>query len=169
MTKLQRSYRSIVKLDLGRYVKPDIEGAPGMVVRTIWYLSNVFFFKNSVLGLIPSSLKASLLRIFGAKIGEGLVCKPGVSIKSPWFLDIGDHVWIGENAWIDNHCRVGIGSNSCLSQGVYVFTGNHDWNKPTFDYFSKPITIGEGVWVAAFATIYPGDDIPSHVVVMADA
>lgn len=164
----ESKYRNIEKLTLGDYVKPTIPGNPGFTRRTFWYVVNVLFFQNHLLGLIPSSVKAGILRFFGARIGRGLVCKPGVSIKSPWFLEIGDHVWIGEKAWIDNHCLVKIGSNCCLSQGVYVYTGNHDYSKATFDYFSKPISIGEGVWVAAFATVHPGDEIPPHVIVKSD-
>ena len=161
-------YRSISNLDLARYKRPDIPGRPRFFIRAIWYIVNVLFFKNALLGLLPSSWKSSVLRCFGANIGTGLVCKPSVSIKSPWFLEIGDHVWLGENAWIDNHCQITVGSNSCISQGVYIFTGNHDWAKETFDYFSKPVMIGEGVWVAAFSTVYPGEEIPSHVVVRAN-
>lgn len=165
MNKKESSYRSIVPLDLGQYIKPVIPGAPAFLIRAVWYLTNVLLFKNAILGLVPSSLQAKVLRLFGAHIGKGLVCRPGLSIKSPWFLEVGDDVWLGENVWIDNLCSVRIGSNCCISQGVYIFTGNHDWSKPTFDYFSNPIAIGEGVWVAAFATVYPGDDIPPHVVV----
>lgn len=157
-------YRQIAYLDLSRYRRPNIPGQPGFLVRVLWYLLNTLFFRGRILGLIPSSTKRMILKAFGAKIGVGLVCKPGVSIKSPWFLNIGEHVWLGEGSWIDNHCEVLIGSNSCISQGAYIFTGNHDWSKETFDYFSKPISIGEGVWIPAFAIVYPGETIPSHVV-----
>jgi putative colanic acid biosynthesis acetyltransferase WcaF len=79
-----------------------------------------------------------------------------VSIKSPWFLELGDHVWLGEGVWIDNHTTVAIGSDVCISQGAYLFTGNHDWNDPLFRFFCKPITIEDGVWLGAKAIICPG-------------
>ena len=49
-----------------------------------------------------SGFKRFLLRLFGAKIGKGVVIKPCVNIKYPWKLRIGNYVWIGENVWIDN-------------------------------------------------------------------
>ncbi|MBL6427653.1 MAG: colanic acid biosynthesis acetyltransferase WcaF [Maritimibacter sp.] len=119
------------------------------------------FFQSAIMGLIPSRAKAVVLRGFGAKIGEGLVCKPRVTIKYPWFLELGDHVWLGEMVWIDNSCLVRIGDNCCISQGAYIFTGNHDWSDPAFSFFARPVTLGNGVWVTAFNRLGPGADIPT--------
>ncbi len=58
-----------------------------------------------------SGLKCSILRLFGAKIGKKVVIKPGVNVKYPWFLEIGDFSWIGEDVWIDNLGKVKIGAN----------------------------------------------------------
>ena len=60
----------------------------GRMKATVWYLVNVCFMNCS---WNPSSrLKIRLLRLFGAKIGKGVVIKPGVNIKYPWNLSIGD-------------------------------------------------------------------------------
>jgi putative colanic acid biosynthesis acetyltransferase WcaF len=123
---------------------------------------NALVFRSALLGLLPSSVKAALLRAFGARVGRGFVCKPGVAIKYPWFVELGDHVWLGEGVWIDNHCRVTIGDDVCVSQGCYLGTGNHDWNDPLFTFFCRPITIGDGVWVTAFQRIPPGAEVPAH-------
>ncbi|WP_299938734.1 putative colanic acid biosynthesis acetyltransferase [uncultured Pelagimonas sp.] len=158
--------KPIAKLDLAAFQKPDIPGYPGLFVRVSWYLLNAIILRSGVLGLLPSRTKVALLRLYGAKLGQGVVIKPRVDIKSPWFLEVGDHVWIGEKVWIDNHTTVRIGSNSCLSQGAYLFTGNHDWTDPQFAFFCKPIEIGEGVWITAFAKVPPGSCISNHVAVM---
>jgi putative colanic acid biosynthesis acetyltransferase WcaF len=151
---------SIAPLDLGNYKRPRIDGNRGFAWRAAWYLVNALFFQGTILGLLPSRVKAIMLRAFGAQVGSGLVCKPRVSIKYPWFLEVGDNVWLGEMVWIDNHCAVTIGSNVCISQGAYIFTGNHDFNDPAFTFFCKPIEIGDGVWVTAFQRIGPGTKIP---------
>jgi putative colanic acid biosynthesis acetyltransferase WcaF len=110
--------------------------------------------------MIPSSgVRVRLLRLFGASIGTGVVIKPGVRIKYPWLLTVGDHSWIGEDCWIDNLATVRIGNNACLSQGSYLCTGNHDWSDPAFGLIVKPITLADGSWVGAKAMICPGVDL----------
>lgn len=149
--------RKIAGHDLSLYEKPVIPGNRGPAWRAAWYLVNAWLFQSAVLALIPSSWKAAILRGFGAKVGKGFVCKPRVTIKYPWFLEIGDHVWLGELVWIDNHTTVRLGNSVCISQGVYLFTGNHDWNDPAFRFFCKPIEIGEECWVGAGVRVGPNE------------
>lgn len=160
--------RSIAQLELSRFRRPDIRGNRGLLWRAAWYVVNALFFQSAVLALLPGPAKAVILRAFGAKIGRGLVCKPRVTIKYPWFLELGDHVWIGECVWIDNLCMVTVGSNVCLSQGVRLLTGSHDWDSEEFTFFARSITIAEGVWVTAFRVLRPGVAIPAHVAVTDD-
>jgi len=103
-----------------------------------------------------SSVKVLVLRLFGAQIGQGVRIKPGVRVKFPWRLVVGDQVWIGEDTWIDNLANVIIESNVCLSQKVYLCTGNHDWSDPTFQLKIAPIHIQTGSWIAAGTMIAPG-------------
>ena len=75
--------------------------------RLIWYVVNLLVFKNPLFVFIAPKLL--LLRWFGAKIGSGVVIKPAVNIKYPWFLSIGNNTWIGEGVWIDNLDQITIG------------------------------------------------------------
>ena len=97
-----------------------------------------------------------MLRLFGARIGKSVYVKPGVRVKFPWFLTVGDYCWIGEDAWIDNLAEVRIGANVCVSQGAYLCTGNHDWSTSNMKLFRRPIALEEGCWVGARATVCPG-------------
>ena len=121
-----------------------------------------FFVRSWLPG---SSFRVALLRLFGAKIGKGVVLKPGLKVKFPWKLEIGDYSWIGEDVWIDNIGKVSIGSNSCVSQGAYLCTGNHDWSSETFDLKIGPIKIGNQAWVGAFAYLSPGVTIGDGAVI----
>lgn len=161
--------RKIKGHDLSKYEKPVIPGNRNLAWRAAWYLVNAFFFQGAILGLIPSSWKAAILRLFGAKVGKGFVCKPRVTIKYPWFLEIGDHVWLGEMVWIDNHCSVKIGDSVCVSQEAYLFTGNHRWDDAGFSFFCRPLEIASGAWVGARAAVSPGCSLPEGTVLAANA
>jgi putative colanic acid biosynthesis acetyltransferase WcaF len=93
------------------------------------------------------------------------VCiKPHVHIKYPWKLTIGDHVWIGEQVWIDNLADVKIGNQVCVSQGAYLLTGNHDFKKETFDLIIGAIVLEDGVWIGAKSVVCPGITCRSHAI-----
>lgn len=112
----------------------------------------------------PSSLKRILLRAFGASIGSRVVVKPRVNVKYPWNLSVGDHSWIGEGVWIDCLAQVTIGANACLSQGVMVETGNHDWSRATFDLIVRGVVVEDGAWAAVRSLLLPGARLASHAI-----
>lgn len=134
---------------------------PGNTLKiSLWYFTNVLFFLNP---LFPfSGFKVILLRLFGAVIGKGVLIKPGVNIKYPWMLEIGDHCWIGEKVWIDNLGEVKIGNNVCISQGAMLLCGNHDYTRESFDLITKEIILEDGVWIGAQSIVTPGIICRTH-------
>jgi len=138
--------------------------SPGrsLMVRVLWQVVSGCFFLTWFPW--PSRLKAALLRIFGARVGTGVVLKPRVNVKYPWNLTLGDHSWIGEGVWLDTLAPVRIGANACLSQGAMVETGNHDWSRPTFDLVVKEVVVEDGAWVAVRSLLLPGARLASHAV-----
>lgn len=140
-------------VQLSKYNRSYHPGA-GLAKRILWYLFNFLLFDSWLLPL--SRPKAFILRLFGARVGKGVVIKPRVNIKYPWHLEIGDHVWIGEGVWIDNLTSVKLGSNACLSQEAYLLTGNHDYTDPAFSLILKEIVVEEGAWLGARSTVCPG-------------
>ena len=128
---------------------------PGSFVkRILWHYTNLIFFKS---GWFPFyGMKIFLLKLFGAKLGKAVLIKPFVNIKYPWFLIIGNHVWIGENVWIDNLAMVNIGNNVCISQGAMLLTGSHNYKSERFELIIKPITLENSVWICAKAIICAG-------------
>lgn len=130
--------------------------------QVLWYFTNVLILKNSFLP--GTGIRVFFLRMFGARVGKGVVIKPLVNIKFPWKLVIGDYSWIGEKVWIDNLAEVYIGKSACISQGALLLTGNHDYKKITFDLITAPIIIEEGVWICAAAVVCPGVTCGSHAV-----
>lgn len=139
---------------------------PGRLsTRAVWLAASRIFFETRFPW--PSRVKAQVLRAFGASIGVGVVLKPRISIKYPWNVWVGDYSWVGEGVWIDSLAKVKIGSNCCLSQGVMIETGNHDWSKPTFDLIVKEVVVEDGAWAAVRSLLLPGARLRSHAVLAA--
>jgi putative colanic acid biosynthesis acetyltransferase WcaF len=132
----------------------------GKLKKTLWYVVNIFVFKTMF--PFPASIKVRILNLFGANVGKGIVIKPNVNIKYPWFLTLGDNCWIGEDVWIDNLAQVTIGNDVCISQGAYLLTGSHDYKKESFDLITQQIVLNEGVWIGAKATVCSGITCKSH-------
>lgn len=134
----------------------------GRIKRIVWYVLSLMFFETAWNGFF--GIKRTLLRLFGAKVGRGVVIKPKVKIKYPWLLEIGNHCWIGEGVWIDNLAKVTLAKNVCISQGALLLCGNHNYKKTSFDLIVKPIHLEEGSWVGAKAVVCPGVTLKSHAV-----
>jgi len=151
-------------VDLSQYSRGSYD--PGHLSKRVgWYVVNALFVDTKIPW--PQKLKKWLLIFFGARIGTDFVIKPRVSVKYPWFLEAGEHVWIGEGVWIDNLSPIKIGNHVCISQGTAIFTGNHDYKKTSFDLIVKPVEIHDGVWVGAKCVICPGVILGTHSVITA--
>ena len=59
---------------------------------------------------------------------------------------------------------VTLGNHVCISQEAYLFCGNHDYTKSTFDLVVTPIMIADGAWIGARAVVCPGVVVGSHAV-----
>lgn len=135
------------------------------LVEALWYLLKCSLFLTPL--PFPSALKRTVLRLFGAEVGQGVVIKPRVNIHFPWKLIVGDFSWIGEEVVILNFEPVKIGAHCCLSQRAFLCTGNHDYRQPNMPYRNRPITIEDGVWIGAQVFVSPGVTIGSEAVITA--
>jgi putative colanic acid biosynthesis acetyltransferase WcaF len=136
---------------------------PGSFLKRFsWFLFSRVFI-NTYLPW-PMIVKILILKGFGCNIGSNFVIKPRVNIKYPWFLELGDNVWVGEKVWIDNFVKVKISSNCCVSQEALLLTGNHNFKKSTFDLIPGEIILEEGSWIGARSIVCPGVKIGSHAV-----
>ncbi|HEX4887057.1 MAG TPA: WcaF family extracellular polysaccharide biosynthesis acetyltransferase [Luteibaculaceae bacterium] len=150
---------------LDQYSKGNYTTGAGPLKGILWYVINAWVFRSSWFPF--NQFKTNLLRLFGARVGMGVVIKPRVNIKFPWRLRIGDYCWIGEGVWIDNLAAVELGSHVCLSQDALILTGNHDYKKASFDLITEAIRLEDGVWIGAKALVIPGTKARSHSVLTA--
>ena len=128
---------------------------PGSKIKIVlWVFVSACTLQNKL--FLSSSLKRSILKLFGAKIGLGIRIKPRLHITSPWMLRVGNHCWLGEDLWIDNLIEVRIGDHVCLSQAAYLCTGNHDYRRSSFDLRLGAIEVKSHAWIAAHSVLAPG-------------
>jgi putative colanic acid biosynthesis acetyltransferase WcaF len=149
-----------MKVNLSKFDNSWYNPGRSLITRILWYFVNALFLQSA---LNPSSLlKIFFLKIFGAKIGNGVILKPSINVKYPWNLEIGDYSWVGEKTWLDSLGKIRIGNNCCISQGTYFCSGNLDWTDTSFGLIVKSITLEDGVWVGARVTVLPGVTIKEN-------
>ena len=148
--------------DLSQYNNSWYSPGASKLKILIWYFVNLLFVKNDYQPV--SSLKIFVLRLFESNIGKGVTIKPGVNIKYPWRLVVGDYCWIGEDVWIDNLADIRLGNNVCLSQGAMLLCGNHNYKKSTFDLQIGEIVLEHGVWISAKAIVCGSIIVKSHAI-----
>ena len=119
--------------------------------------------------LCPPSVRAKVLRAFGAQIGQNVNIRNDVRIHWPWKLSVGDNSWIGVGSYLLNLEPITIGADVCISQQAFLCTGSHQADDAAFEYDNASITVQDGAWVAARATVLRGVTVGQDAVVGATA
>jgi putative colanic acid biosynthesis acetyltransferase WcaF len=154
-----------LKVDLGRFANRSFDRGAGSITEGLWLIASFLLFRACPFKC--TWLKIRVLRMFGARIGQGVVIKPDVRITFPWKLTLGDNVWLGEGCWLLNLAPIEIESNACISQRAFLCTGNHDYTSPCFDLVTAPIRIERGAWIGACSFVGPGVVVGQHAVLTA--
>jgi putative colanic acid biosynthesis acetyltransferase WcaF len=124
------------------------------VIRKFWHLSSLFLFRPFA-GRIFNNWRIFILRLFGAKIGQGSVVYASAIIPAPWNLKMGDISCIGPH--VELHLdKISIGSKVTISQRTYLCSGSHDITKLNTPFISSPIVVEDYAWIAAEAFIMMG-------------
>ena len=124
------------------------------IARLLWGIVEVSLFRFSPRPF--HSWRSFLLRMFGAIVGKGVHVCPGVKIWAPWNIILLDECGIGNGAILYSQDKITIGYRTVISQGVHLCAGTHDYTKRGFPLYTRPISIGNHVWIAAEAFVHPG-------------
>ena len=144
------------------YIGPSFS-LQNRIGRIIWNVVYVLFFRFSPNPIHP--WRSFLLRIFGAKVGKRVHVYPGVKIWAPWNIELGDECGIANGVTLYSQGKISIGKRCVISQGSYLSAGTHDYTNPGFPLVTKPIVIGDHVWVATQSFIHPGISIGDGCVI----
>lgn len=137
-------------------------GRPKLTV-FLWFLVQDTLFRFSPIPLY--GLRNRLLRLFGCKIGKGARIRPRARLHYPWRIEIGDYASVGDDAWLYSIGNIKIGNNCVISQKSFLCTSGHDYADPFFRTTVGPITLGDGVWIAADVFVAPGVTIGDNAVI----
>jgi putative colanic acid biosynthesis acetyltransferase WcaF len=153
--------KDLQRLDRFR-LPPDFRGRSAIVVQ-LWWIVQAVLVKP--LPQVCYPIRRMFLRLFGAKIGKGVLIRPGVEITYPWKVVIGDHSWIGDNVTLYSLGAISIGANTVVSQNTYICAADHDYTDVRFTIRQCPVAIGNEVWVASDVWIGPGVQVGDGTVV----
>ena len=150
-------------VDLRQYDQSKYNrGRPNWFV-FLWWLVQAIAFPLSPHTF--NSFRRWLLRLFGAKIGTGVIIRPTARFTYPWKIEIGEYSWIGDDVVFYSLDEIRIGSHCVISQKCYLCTGSHDIQDPAFSLKISPISIGNGVWIATDCFVASGIKIGANAVI----
>lgn len=149
-------------IELARAGAGNFRRRRGFLAEFTWLVVEACLVNNRLMPL--SSVRAGILRLFGARIGANCRFLHAIRVKFPWNLQVADNCWFGEDVWIYNQDEVRIGSNVCISQGTFLTTGSHDAGS-TMDLRVAPILIEDGVWLSSRCVVQMGVTIGRSAVV----
>src|SRR5215211_2279713 len=114
-------------VDLARAGGGNFKRTRSGFFEALWIMVEFLLISNPL--QVSSGVRAAVLRLFGARIGENVIMRPRLRVKFPWNLEVGNNCWIGEGVWIHNQGLVMIEDNAIVSQEAFVTTGSHEINE----------------------------------------
>ena len=143
-----------MRIDLSKYNQDWYSRGRNPLIVIIWWMVQGTIFRFSLHNMY--AWRNFLLKMFGAKVANGVKVRASASFTYPWKVSIGENTWIGDHVKLYSLDEIIIGNNCVISQESYLCTGSHDLTDPHFGLITKPIIIKDGAWVASDVFIYPG-------------
>lgn len=144
------------------HVTGEFRGRNKITVQLWWII------QKSLFAMSPQfcyAWRRFLLRLFGAKVGKGVLIRPSAKFTYPWKVFIGENTWIGDDTVFYSLGNISIGSNVSIAHNDYFCAGFHDYHSLSFDIKQKPIVIEDECWIANDVFVAPGVTIGKGAVV----
>ena len=106
-----------------------------------------------------------MLKVFGANLSGMPFIHSTARIQIPWNLTMRNRACLGECANAYSLGKIEILERATVAQEAYLCTGTHNFQDPSFQLITKPITIGKNAFIGARAMILPGVSIGDHAIV----
>jgi maltose O-acetyltransferase len=128
-------------------------------------------FLAEAIGSIPSHTMRCLLyrHLLGISIGAATSVHRGCRFYRPVGVRIGAHSIINRDVVLDGRMGLVVGDNVSISEGVAIFTLEHDPDSPDFAGRGAAVRIADRAFIGARAIILPGVTVGEGAVVAAGA
>ena len=116
--------------------------------------------------------RTGLLRTFRARLGPGSAFHGHTYFTAPSRLRTGRNCFVNRNCYLDLGGGIVLGDDVVLGHGATIITTEHRMDDPRRRAGSstfRSVTIGDGAWLGANATVLPGVHIGRGAVVAAGA
>lgn len=122
---------------------------------TFW-LALKFYLANHLINALPSFRIRHWYysRVLGYRIGRGTCIHMGVFVTGA-HIQIGNHVIINRNCYLDGRVGLEIGNNVSISPEVYLVSMEHDPDSPVFATRGSKIIIQDDVWIGVAPLFVP--------------
>lgn len=151
----------------GKLYQPGLDGLREEIVE-----SQLFMHRYNQLSIGDQDKKRAILEELLGRVGESVVFRP------PFYIDFGSNITVGDCFFANYNCTIldtapiTIGDDVMFGPNVSLNAPNHPIHpsaRQTGLEYSQPITIEDGVWLGAGATILGGVTIGYKAVVAAGA
>ena len=141
--------------------KKHIKAAAGAVV---------YIFLNYFVTNIPCwHIRKLLYMLFGMKIGSGSRLNMKVLVWDPWKIKIGKGTIVNEYALLDGRGGLTIGDGTSVAMWAILYSSSHYADSASFEYYTKPTSVGNSCWISARAIVLPGSKIDDRVIIGANS
>jgi maltose O-acetyltransferase len=136
-----------------------------------WLGYDSFDFLGEATGWIPShvvrlAIYRYLLRV---RIGPKTSVHRGCRFYRAPGVEIGEHSVVNRDVLLDGRKGLRIGDKVSISEGVCIFSLDHDPSSASFENRGAPVTVEDYVFVGARAIVLPGVTVGTGAVVAAGA
>lgn len=117
-------------------------------------------------------LRGFLCHPFLGQCGKRFSYGKGVRFLNPRGITVGDDVYIAAGCWLSGGAALTIGDEVLIGPYCNLATGNHTFKGRSYRFGGfdrRPVTIGEGSWLATHVVITPGVNIGKRNLVAANA
>jgi putative colanic acid biosynthesis acetyltransferase WcaF len=143
--------------------RPSPHSIRNRIGRYVWSVVWLVVFRPSP--TLACAWRRFVLRMFGAKVGQGVTVYSSARIWAPWNLTMKDRSCLSHH--VDCYCvaPISIGFEATISQYTFLCSASHDVDGPDMALTIAPIVVGDHVWIAADVFLGPGVNVGEGAVV----